>query len=459
MVVTHEGYEVRTAMIGTRGEEIFKTWKPDVVITDMMLPDADGLELLRKFKQTHSDTEVIVVTGHGSVPKAVEAMKAGAHSFVEKPIEPDTLLAMLERAIERRDLVGENLLLKQKLEGQFRFGNIIGKSKKMHEVLELVESVAGSDANILIQGENGTGKELIANAIHYNSKRAKGPFIKINCAAIPKDLIESELFGYKKGAFTGAQTDKEGLFEMAEGGLAAARRDRRDAAVSADEAAARAAGARVPPDRQRPHRPRGLPADLRDQHRPRRGAARRQAARGSLLPHQHHHAARAAAARADRGHPAALRALPREVPQRHQRNVKSIAPAAYHVLIRHRWPGNVRELENVIERGVLVAKGTEITVNDLPESLRTESTTTDGVRDPAAPHAGRDREDGDRADAAAHELEQAGSGADPRPLPADALQQDEEARHPGRRESRRAPHRPGVAQPMPMFNGECLRHF
>ena len=170
-----KGYEVRTAMIGTRGEEIFKTWKPDVVVTDMLLPDIDGLELLRKFKQTHADTEVIVVTGHGSVPKAVEAMKAGAHSFVEKPIEPDTLLAMLERAIERRDLVGENLLLKQKLDGQFRFGNIIGKSKKMHEVLELVESVAGSDANILIQGENGTGKELIANAIHYNSKRAKGP--------------------------------------------------------------------------------------------------------------------------------------------------------------------------------------------------------------------------------------------------------------------------------------------
>ena len=156
ILLEHEGYEVRTAMIGTRGEEIFKTWKPDVVVTDMMLPDADGLELLRKFKQIHADTEVIVVTGHGSVVKAVEAMKAGAHSFVEKPIEPDTLLQMLERAIERRDLVGENLLLKQKLEGQFRFGNIIGKSKKMHEVLELVESVAGSDANILIQGENGT---------------------------------------------------------------------------------------------------------------------------------------------------------------------------------------------------------------------------------------------------------------------------------------------------------------
>ena len=157
ILLEHEGYEVRTAMIGTRGEEIFKTWKPDVVVTDMMLPDVDGLELLRRFKQTHPDTEVIVITGHGSVQKAVEAMKAGAFEFAEKPVDADALLAKLERAIERRDLLGENLLLKQKIENQFRFGNIIGKSKKMHEVLELVESVAGSDANILIQGENGTG--------------------------------------------------------------------------------------------------------------------------------------------------------------------------------------------------------------------------------------------------------------------------------------------------------------
>ncbi len=312
ILLEHEGYEVRTAMIGTRGDEIFKTWQPDVVLTDMMLPDADGLELLRKFKETHPATEVIVVTGHGSVPKAVEAMKAGAHSFIEKPIEPDTLLTMLERAIERRELVGENQLLKQKLEG-LRFGNIIGKSKKMHEVLELVESVAGSDANILVQGENGTGKELIANALHYNSKRAKGPFIKINCAALPKDLIESELFGYKKGAFTGAQNDKEGLLEMAEGG-----------SLLLDEIGEmppylqtkllRVLQERgVPSDRQRPDRARGLPADLRDQRRPRHRPAGGQAARGSLLPHQYHHAPRAAAAGEDGGYSAPLRAFPREV--------------------------------------------------------------------------------------------------------------------------------------------------
>src|SRR5437762_7515876 len=375
-LLEHEGYEVRTAMIGTRGEEIFKTWKPDVVVTDMMLPDADGLELLRKFKQIHADTEVIVVTGHGSVPKAVEAMKAGAHSFIEKPIEPDTLLAMLERAIERRDLVSENLLLKQKVEGQFRFGNIIGKSKKMHEVLELVESVAGSDANILIQGENGTGKELIANAIHYNSKRAKGPFIKINCAAIPKDLIESELFGYKKGAFTGAATDKEGLFEMSEGG-----------SLLLDEIG------EMPPYLQtkllrvlqeREYRPIGSDRIVHVDFRL------------ICATNQDLDTARSEGRlREDlyfRINTITLRVPPlrertEDIPllgdyfldkfrQRYQKNVKTLAPSVYHLLIRNRWPGNVRELENAIERAVLVAKGSEIAVTDLPESIREESTSS-----------------------------------------------------------------------------------
>src|SRR6266513_1369797 len=372
ILLEHEGYEVRTAMIGTRGEEIFKTWKPDVVITDMMLPDIDGLELLRRFKQTHGDTEVIVVTGHGSVPKAVEAMKAGAHSFIEKPIEPDTLLAMLERAIERRDLVSENMLLKQKVEGQFRFGNIIGKSKKMHEVLELVESVAGSDANILIQGENGTGKELIANAIHYNSKRAKGPFIKINCAAIPKDLIESELFGYKKGAFTGAATDKEGLFEMSEGG-----------SLLLDEIG------EMPPYLQtkllrvlqeREYRPIGSDRIVHVDFRLicATNIDLDTALRDGKLREDLYFRINTITLRVP-----PLRERTEDIPllcdyfldkfrNRYQKNVKSISPAAYHLLIRNRWPGNVRELENAIERAVLVCKTGEIQPNDLPETIREE---------------------------------------------------------------------------------------
>ena len=394
ILLEHEGYEVRTAMIGTRGEEIFEdsTGSPvSVVITDMMLPDIDGLELLRRFKQTHGDTEVIVVTGHGSVPKAVEAMKAGAHSFVEKPIEPDTLLQMLERAIERRDLLSENLLLKQKLEGQFRFGNIIGKSKKMHEVLELVESVAGSDANILIQGENGTGKELIANALHYNSKRAKGPFIKINCAAIPKDLIESELFGWaKRGAFTGAQNDKEGLFEMAEGG-----------SLLLDEIG------EMPPYLQtkllrvlqeREYRPIGSDRIVRVDFRLvcATNIDLDAALRDGKLREDLYFRINTITLRVP-----PLRERTEDIPllcehflEKFNGSVtsatfRSIAPAAYHVLIRHRWPeSNVRELENVIERGVLVAKSAQgdPAVNDLPESLRAADSATTAEEFVIPPH-------------------------------------------------------------------------
>src|SRR5438874_1291633 len=218
ILLEHAGYEVRTALIGTRGEELFKSWHPDSVITDMMLPDIDGIELVRKFKQIDPEAEVIVITGQGNIPRSVEAVKAGAFDFLEKPVDAERLLDKLEKAIKQKALIDENEQLKARLQDRYKFQNVIGKSKKMQELFELIESVAASEANILIQGENGTGKELIANAIHYNSKRSKGPFIKINCAAIPKDLIESELFGYKKGAFTGATLDKEGLFEMAEGG-------------------------------------------------------------------------------------------------------------------------------------------------------------------------------------------------------------------------------------------------
>src|SRR5207344_2265505 len=282
-------------------------------------------------------------------------------------------LAMLERAIERRDLVSENLLLKQKVEGQFRFGNIIGKSKKMHEVLELVESVAGSDANILIQGENGTGKELIANAIHYNSKRAKGPFIKINCAAIPKDLIESELFGYKKGAFTGATMDKEGLFEMAEGG-----------SLLLDEIG------EMPPYLQtkllrvlqeREYRPIGSDRIVHVDFRliTATNIDLDAALRDGRLREDLYFRINTITLRVP-----PLRERTEDIPllcdyfldkfrQRYQRNVKTLAPSVYHLLIRNRWPGNVRELENAIERAVLVAKGTEIVTSDLPESIREEA--------------------------------------------------------------------------------------
>src|ERR671933_1767457 len=376
ILLEHAGFEVRTALIGTRGEELFKTWRPDAVVTDMMLPDIDGIELVRKFKQLDPESEVIVITGQGNIPRSVEAVKSGAFDFLEKPVDAERLLDKLEKALKQKSLIDENEQLKAKLQDRYKFQNVIGKSKKMQELFELIESVAASEANILIQGENGTGKELIANAIHYNSKRSKGPFIKINCAAIPKDLIESELFGYKKGAFTGATMDKEGLFEMAEGG-----------SLLLDEIG------EMPPYLQtkllrvlqeREYRPIGSDRIVHVDFRLicATNIDLDSALRDGKLREDLYFRINTITLRVP-----PLRERTEDIPllcehflekyrQRHQRGGKTIAPAAYHVLIRHRWPGNVRELENVIERGVLVTKNQEIAVNDLPESLRTESAAT-----------------------------------------------------------------------------------
>jgi DNA-binding NtrC family response regulator len=374
ILLEHAGYEVKTALIGTRGEELFKTWGPDAVITDMMLPDVDGIELVRRFKQHDPEAEVIVVTGQGNIPRSVEAVKAGAFDFLEKPIDAERLLDKLEKAIKQRVLIDENEQLKAQLLDRYKFQNIVGKGKKMQELFDLIESVAASDANILIQGENGTGKELIANAIHYHSKRSKAPFIKINCAAIPKDLIESELFGYRKGAFTGATMDKEGLFEMAEGG-----------SLLLDEIG------EMPPYLQtkllrvlqeREYRPIGSDRIVHVDFRlicatniDLDTALREGRVREDLYFRINTIALRVPP----------LRERTEDIPllcdyfldkfrQRYQKNVKSLAPSVYHLLIRNRWPGNVRELENAIERAVLVAKGSEISVGDLPESIREEPT-------------------------------------------------------------------------------------
>ncbi|HEY7789180.1 MAG TPA: sigma-54 dependent transcriptional regulator [Vicinamibacterales bacterium] len=376
ILLEHAGYEVKTALFGTRGEELFKTWRPDAVITDLMLPDIDGIDLVQRFREANQEAEVIVISGQGSIPRAVDAVKAGASYYVEKPVEQDELLALLERAMAHRDLSTENQQLKRQLQDRYRFTNIIGKSRKMQEVFDLVESVAASDANILIQGENGTGKELIANAIHHNSHRAKGPFIKINCAAIPKDLIESELFGYRKGSFTGAIADKEGLFEMAEGG-----------SLLLDEIG------EMPPYLQtkllrvlqeREYRPIGTDRIVHVDFRLicATNVDVDSALKDGRLREDLYFRINTITLRVP-----PLRERTEDIPllcdyflekfrQRYQKNVKSMAPSAYHLLIRNHWPGNVRELENAIERAVLVSKGGEITAVDLPESIRQEGSST-----------------------------------------------------------------------------------
>src|SRR5437773_7836821 len=192
-----EGCAVDIASSWAEAVDLLAGGAHHLVICDLQLPDMDGLTLLRHMKDAKPATEVIVVTGYGSVQTAVEATKAGAFYFVEKPFDFEELLPLVEKALERRALMAETESMRRQLSTRAEYFNIIGSSKQMQIIYETIESVAKSDANVLIIGESGTGKELIANAVHYNSLRAKKPFIKVNCAALPKELIESELFGHR----------------------------------------------------------------------------------------------------------------------------------------------------------------------------------------------------------------------------------------------------------------------
>ncbi len=376
LVIEAEGYEVRTALVGNRGEEVFRQWRPDVVVIDPVLPDLDGIALLKRLKEIDEVPEIIVMSAPGNVSRALEAGQAGAFYFLEKPVSQEGLIDILHKAIERIRERAEHQQLKEQIRGQYSFANVVGQSKKMKDLFELIESVAASDANILIVGENGTGKELIANAIHHSSNRVRGPFIKINCAAIPHDLIESELFGYRKGAFTGATMDKIGLFEMAEGG-----------SLLLDEIG------EMPPYvqtkllrvlQEREYRPIGsdrlVHVDFRlicDTNIDLEVALRDGRLREDLYFRINTITL----------HVPPLRERSEDIPllcnhflskfnQRYQRSVRSISPAAYHLLIRSRWSGNVRELENAIERAVLVCKSNELAPHDLPESIREDGAPT-----------------------------------------------------------------------------------
>lgn len=213
-----EGYHVIWAKDGEEGIEKVKEAKVDLVVTDIRLPHKSGMEVLNAVKEYNPMIPVIVMTAYGTIETAVKAVKEGAYDFLTKPFEPDHLLLLIDKALEKGRLVTENLILKEALSGHIGFPKIIGKSKKLMEVVEKVQKVAAGNTTVLLQGESGTGKELFARAIHYLSPRKDGPFVAINCAAIPRDLIESELFGHEKGAFTGAVGKKLGKFELADRG-------------------------------------------------------------------------------------------------------------------------------------------------------------------------------------------------------------------------------------------------
>lgn len=213
-----EGFETTLADCGLTGLDYVRENDFDIILTDLNLPDISGIEMVRRSKEIAPQTEIIMVTGFGSVEKAIEATKAGAFYYVEKPVELDELLVLIGKAVERKQQAREIQELRGKLSSRTSYEGIIGGSRSMQNIYEIIENVAESDANILILGESGTGKEVIANAIHYKSRRSNKPFIKVNCSAMPKDLIESQLFGHIKGSFTGANADKVGFIGQALGG-------------------------------------------------------------------------------------------------------------------------------------------------------------------------------------------------------------------------------------------------
>jgi two-component system NtrC family response regulator len=216
--LTETGYRVLTAQDGSEALEIFRSNDFDCVITDLRMPKLSGLELLEKVKLVNTEVPVIVITAFGEVETAVTAMKAGAFDYINKPFNRDEILLTLERALSFSQTKSENRQLRELVDKEFRLDNIIGDSPSMRAVLNVVGRVSRSDATVLITGESGTGKELIAKGIHFSGKRKDKPFIPINCAAIPENLIEAELFGYKRGSFTGASLDSKGKFESADGG-------------------------------------------------------------------------------------------------------------------------------------------------------------------------------------------------------------------------------------------------
>ena len=364
--LVEEGYTVDTALSGADAIELFDRGAHHVAICDVQLPDMDGLEVLRHIKDAQPATEVIIMTGFGTVQRAIEATKAGAFWFLEKPFEFEVLLPLIERAVQHRELIVETETMRRNLSTRTEYFNIIGASRQMQQIYETIESVAKSDANVLIVGESGTGKELIANAIHYNSLRVKKPFIKVNCAALPKELIESELFGHTKGAFTGAHADKDGLIQHAAGG-----------SLLLDEIA------EMPVELQ----PKLLRV-LQERSYRKIGSERTYAVDFRLITSTNRppaDAIRDGLLRDDLFyristitiHVPPLRERTEDIQllaehffkmyaRKYQRPITGISQAAYQRLFSHGWPGNVRELQNVLERAVLLAKTNKIEPVDLP---------------------------------------------------------------------------------------------
>ena len=369
LLLEENGYEVAAASSMEEGRKLFLEGSFDLVLCDIIMPDGNGLDLLGEMKEHDSRASVIMMTAYTSTKSAIEAMKRGAYDYLSKPFDVEELKVVVQKALEKTELVEENVYLRRELEQKYRFSNIIGRSRPMHQIFSLIERIARTVSTVLLEGESGTGKELIARAIHYESPRSSRRFLSVNCGALPENLLESELFGHVRGAFTGAVRDKKGLFKEADGGtlfldeigemtpsmqvkLLNALQDKRIRKVGGNQ--------------EEPVDTRIIAATNQD--------LQEQIAEGEFREDLYYR----------------INVIPVRLPPLRQRRedipllvdyfIKKyskemeveecrISVEAMKILEGFRWPGNVRELENVIERALALATGDTITVDDIPEYL------------------------------------------------------------------------------------------
>lgn len=364
------GYEVTLAANGDEALGVMERRNPKLVITDLRMSGTGGLELLRHIRREHSETTVIMITAFGSVETAVEAMKSGAYDYVTKPIDYDALVLVVHRAMERQNLIEEVRKLRAALDERYGFESIIGRSKALLRVLEMASRVANRDSTVLIHGETGTGKELLARAIHHNSLRKEQAFVTINCGAIPRDLLESELFGFTRGAFTGAAAAKPGKVELADGGtlfldeigeLPIELQVKLLRLIQQGEVEKiGSAGGCIVDVRVIAATHRNLPAMIED------GAFREDLYYRLAVVPLHLPPLR----ERQEDIPEITQHLFRKLKARHNLSALRLTPPVISAFQAYRWPGNVRELENAIERMVVLSTTDEITERDLPKSIQ-----------------------------------------------------------------------------------------
>ena len=369
-VLTADGYKVTTASNGKEAIDTLGGSKFDITLLDLKMPDCKGTELLPKIKELDPDNIVIMMTAYGTIKTAVEAVKLGAYDFITKPFELEEVRMIIQKALDMKQLSGENAKLREILSENVVLKGVVGNSPEMIKVFETIKKVVNYDVTVLITGESGTGKELIAHAVHHNSSRRDMPFIKLNCAALPETLLESELFGYEKGAFTGAATSKPGRFELAKGGT-----------IFLDEIcdtspAMQAKLLRVLQEKEfeRVGGTKTTKADVRivtatnkdikkevDEGNFRSDLYFRLNVVNVHLPPLR-----------DRKEdiPELVHFIIKELNEQFDKNFASVSPEVMNALLKYQWPGNIRELRNVLEKSVLLGDGNEITLKHLPDEMK-----------------------------------------------------------------------------------------